>query len=359
MAHKLLIINPGSTSTKLAIYEDGTKLVQENIEHDAEELKKYENIADQVPYRRGIIDEFLKRNGTSPEDLSAVVGRGGLVKGLHPGGYIVNQDLYTALGDERYCSPHASALGGLLAKPIADDQGIPAYIYDAVTGGDLDPVFELTGMPELKRKGESHLLNSHAMAIKYAEEHGKKYEDMNFIIAHMGGGTSVSAHGGGRFIDCIGDDEGHMSPERAGTFSSLDFMDLCYSGKFTKAEMKKKLRGEGGMAAYLGTSDCRKIEEMIENGDEKAKLVYEAEALHISKDIGQMAVSHKGKVDVIILTGGVAHSKMLTDMIKGYVEFIAPVAVMAGESEMDALALGGLRLLTGEESPQTYTLPVK
>ena len=133
MAHKLLIINPGSTSTKLAIYEDGTKLVQENIEHDAEELKKYENIADQVPYRRGIIDEFLKRNGTSPEDLSAVVGRGGLVKGLHPGGYIVNQDLYTALGDERYCSPHASALGGLLAKPIADDQGIPAYIYDAVT----------------------------------------------------------------------------------------------------------------------------------------------------------------------------------------------------------------------------------
>ena len=207
MAHKLLIINPGSTSTKLAIYEDGTKLVQENIEHDAEELKKYENIADQVPYRRGIIDEFLKRNGTSPEDLSAVVGRGGLVKGLHPGGYIVNQDLYTALGDERYCSPHASALGGLLAKPIADDQGIPAYIYDAVTGGDLDPVFELTGMPELKRKGESHLLNSHAMAIKYAEEHGKKYEDMNFIIAHMGGGTSVSAHGGGRFIEfgfCLG-----------------------------------------------------------------------------------------------------------------------------------------------------------
>lgn len=359
MSYKLLIINPGSTSTKLAVYQDQTQLVQENIEHDAQHMKSFERIVDQIPFRRSIIDKFLESNHIEENSLSAVVGRGGLVAGLHAGGYEVNEDLYKALSSDKYCSPHASALGGLLAKSVAEKNNIPAYIYDAVTGGDLEPVSTITGFPEITRSSASHLLNGHAMAIKYAEENGKEYKDLNFIIAHLGGGISVSAHAHGRLIDSVGDDESHMSPERSGSLPLLVFTDLCYSGKYTKEEMKKKIRGMGGMYAHLGTSDCRKIEEMIDNGDKKAKLIYEAEALHIAKSIGQMSVVHKGKTDVIILTGGIAHSKMLTDLIKDYTDFIAPVAVMPGESEMQALAFGGLRLLSGKESPHIYTLPAK
>ncbi len=357
MSKKLLIINPGSTSTKLAIYEDQNKLFQENIEHDANQIGKFESISDQIPFRMEVIKNFMDTKGIKLEELSAVVGRGGLVSGLHAGGYIVNDDLATALGDEKYSSPHASNMGGMLAKTFSDKLDIPAYIYDAVTGGDLDEASTVTGFPEITRSSACHLLNSHAMAIKYAKSIGKSYKDLNLLIAHLGGGVSVSAHSYGKLIDSVGDDEGHFSPERSGTVPQLKLIDLCYSGEFSIADMKKKIRGKGGMYAHLGTSDCRKIEDMIKGGDSHAELIYRAQALQISKSIGLLSVTEKGNIDAIILTGGVANSQMLTDMIKEYVGFIAPVEIFPGENEMEALAFGGLRLLNGEEQTLTYKLP--
>lgn len=355
---KLLIINPGSTSTKLAVFDGPEKVLQENVEHDAAEVSKYDKIADQVPFRTEVIRQFLADNSFSPEDFDAVVGRGGIVPGLKAGGYEVNEDLATALGSDRYSSPHASNMGGLLAKAFAElAGGVPAYIYDAVTGVELDELSSITGFPEITRQGTCHLLNSHAMGIKYAESLGKDYRDMNLIVAHLGGGISVSAHTHGVVTDSVGDDEGHFSPERSGTIPQLSLIELCYSGLYSKGDMKKKIRGKGGMYAHLGTSDCRKIEAMIAEGDAHAALVYDAEALQVSKTIGLLSVTQKGKTDAIILTGGVAYSEMLTAKIKEYVEFIAPVVVLPGENEMEALALGGLRLLNGEEEPHVFVLP--
>lgn len=357
MTPKLLVINPGSTSTKLAVFEGQNKLVQENIEHDAKEIAKFHTIVEQVPFRTEVIKEFLKNNNIAIDELAAVVGRGGIVFGLHAGGYLVNDDLVTALSSDKYSSPHASNMGGLLAKAFADEVGVPAYIYDAVTGGELEEISTVTGFPEVVRSSTSHLLNSHAMAVKYSQSIGKEYKDLNLIIAHLGGGISVSAHSHGKLIDSVGDDEGHFSPERSGTIPQFALIELCYSGKYTKDEMKKKVRGKGGMYAHLGTSDCRKIEEMIANGDTHAKLVYDAEALQIAKSIGLLSVTEKGKTDAIILTGGVAHSEMLTEKIKEYVSFIAPVVVLPGENEMEALAFGALRILNNEEEARIYTLP--
>ena len=353
-----LVINPGSTSTKLAIYADDKKLVQENISHDSNELAAYKNLIDQLPFRMEIIKDFMARNGVQPEQLCAVMGRGGLVPGLKTGGYPVNDDLYTALSGP-ISSPHASNLGGLLARDIAQPLGIPAYIYDAVTSGELQDVASITGIPDIKRRSFCHVLNSRAMAIKYAESIGTEYDKLNLLVAHLGGGVSASVHAKGHIIDSLGDDDGQFSPERAGSVPGLELIRLCYSGKYTQAEMMKKIRGKGGMFAHLGTSDCRTIESMVLSGDKHAELIFRAQAYQIAKGIGLLSIALKGNCDAIILTGGLAHSKMLTDWVTEHVGFIAPVVVMPGENEMDALALGGIRLLSGREQPNTYSLPAK
>ena len=352
-----LIINPGSTSTKLAVYDGDRKLLQSSIGHKPEELLQFEKIGDQVPFRLGLIRAFMAENNIKGEDLSAVIGRGGLVFGLKTGGYIVNDDLCEALVNHAYSQPHASNLGGLLAKAIADEYHIPAYIYDAVTSGELSPVAAITGMKEILRKSFCHVLNSRAQAIRYAESIGKKYEDLNLIVVHLGGGTSASVHNHGSIIDSVGDDDGQFSPERSGSFPSLEIVRLCFSGKYTKAEMDKKIRGKGGMYAHLGTSDCREIEQMIRSGDKHADLIFQAQAYQIAKTIGLLSIALKGDCDAIILTGGMAYSEMLTDRIKDYVNFLAPVIVMPGENEMEALAQGGLRLLSGQEEANVYHLP--
>ena len=357
MSCKQLIINPGSTSTKLAVYDGDKKLLQSSIEHRPEQLLQYETIGDQVPYRLGLIKDFMAQNGVRGEELSCVMGRGGLVFGLKMGGYAVNDDLCEALVNHAYSQPHASNLGGLLARAVADEYGIPAYIYDAVTSGELSPVARITGMPEIRRASFSHVLNSHAQAIRYAKSIGKRYEDLNLIVFHLGGGTSASVHQHGVMIDSVGDDDGQFSPERAGCFPSLALVQLCYSGKFTKQEMDRKIRGKGGMYAYLGTSDAREIERRIEAGDKYADEIYQAQAYQIAKTIGLLSVALKGSCDAVILTGGLAYSKLLTDRIKEYVGFIAPVAVIPGENEMEALAQGGLRILTGREQANVYQLP--
>ena len=357
MGYKQLIINPGSTSTKLALYEDKEKVVQENVEHDAAQMQQFDSIADQIPFRMGIIRDFMARNSIQEKDLSAVMGRGGLVFGLKTGGYEVNDDLCEALVNDRLSQPHASNLGGLLARELARPLGIPAYIYDAVTGGELTELARTTGSRDIERRSFGHVLNSRAMAIRYAQENGLDYNKLNLIVAHLGGGISASVHAQGRIIDSIGDDDGQFSPERSGSVPSLELIRLCFSGDYTKADMVKKVRGKGGLFAHLGTSDCRVIEKMIKDGDQHADLVFQAQAYQIAKGIGLLSIVLKGKCDAIILTGGVARSQMLTDRIKEYVSFIAPVAVLPGENEMEALALGGLRLLSGEETARQYAIP--
>ena len=358
MGYKQLIINPGSTSTKLALYEDKEKIVQENVEHDAAQMQQFDSIADQIPFRMGIIRDFMVRNSIQEKDLSAVMGRGGLVFGLKTGGYEVNDDLCEALVNDRLSQPHASNLGGLLARELARPLGIPAYIYDAVTGGELTEVAKITGIRDIERRSFCHVLNSRAMAIRYAQENDLDYNKLNLIVAHLGGGISASVHAQGRIIDSIGDDDGQFSPERSGSVPSLELIRLCFSGDYTKADMVKKVRGKGGLFAHLGTSDCRVIEKMIKDGDQHADLVFQAQAYQIAKGIGLLSIVLKGKCDAIILTGGVARSQMLTDRIKEYVSFIAPVAVLPGENEMEALALGGLRLLSGEETARQYAIPL-
>lgn len=357
MGLQQLIINPGSTSTKLALYDGKERLVQENIAHRPEKLQGYARIPDQLPFRMAVIREFMARSGIDGKKLSAVVGRGGLVFGLKTGGYLVDEPLCRALSDSRYSQPHASNLGGLLAKALGDEFGVPAYIYDAVTSGELPEVAQITGIPDIRRRSFCHVLNSRAMAIRYAREHGVSYESLRLIVAHLGGGTSASVHVGGKIVDSVGDDDGQFSPERSGSVPSLELIRLCFSGDYTRSDMEKKVRGKGGMYAHLGTSDCREIEKRIAGGDQYADLIFQAQAYQIAKGIGLLSIVLKGRCDAIILTGGLAYSQILTDRITEYVGFIAPVCVMPGENEMEALAQGGLRLLTGEESPRRYVLP--
>lgn len=356
MALKQLIINPGSTSTKLAVYEDENKLFQETIEHSNEELMQFAALPDQVPYRLKLVKEFLAKHNVALADLDGIMGRGGMVRGIGTGGWKVDDDLVTALGSEKYCSPHASLLGGLMGHELAVEAGITAYIYDPVTGAKLPLVAKTTGYPEIVKQSTCHVLNSRAMAMRFAKENDMDYNEINVVVAHMGGGISLSAHKAGTIVDSVGDDEGPMSPERAGGAPLLDFLKLCFSGEYSEAELKKKVRGKGGMAAYLGTSDARTVEDMAAAGNETAKLLYDTIAYQVAKAVGQMAVALKGDVKGIILTGGLAYSKMLTSEIAEYVESIAPVIVMPGENEMEALALGGLRILKGEEEAQLFEL---
>lgn len=349
----ILSVNPGSTSTKIALYEDDKLVFTENIEHAREDLSGFAKIPDQLSFRKELVLKTMEEKGYKLEKLSAIVGRGGLVPHLKTGGYLVTEKMEEVLKSDSI-SPHASNLGGLIAKAIAEPLGIPAYIYDAVTSGELSEIAKVTGIPNVVRQSMCHALNSRAMARKCAEMQGKKYEDMNFVVSHLGGGISASAHRGGKIIDSVADDDGQFSPERSGSVPLLNIIELCYSGNYTKDEMIQLVRGKGGMYAHLGTSDCRIIEQRIKDGDEKAKLVFEAQAYQIAKGIGLLSITLYGKVDNIILTGGVANSKLLTSMVEQYVKFIAPVVVLPGENEMESLAHAGLRLLRGEETANEY-----
>ena len=349
-----LIVNPGSTSTKLAIFKGTQKLVQNNLEHDAKALAKFDKIADQLEYRLGEVREFLKEHGYHVKDFDAIVGRGGLVYGIGGEGYEVDDALVEALSNPELCSQHASNLGGLIGKKLADEGGIKAYIYDAVMGSYLSDIARLTGFPEFKRQPTCHVLNSRAMAMKYCENNGLDYSKNNFIVAHIGGGSSMSAHKQGKIIDIVADDEGPMSPERSGGTQLLSLMEFFEKSGMNVKDFKKRIRGKGGLLAYIGTTDGRKIEELYIEGDEKVKLVYDAMAYQISKYIGWLAPVLNGEVNAIIITGGLAHSKLLTDMVIPRVNFIAPVTVMPGECEMEALAGGGMRILSGDEIAKHY-----
>lgn len=353
MSYKILAINPGSTSTKIAYYEDENKIFSESIDHDHKELEKFEKITDQFELRQNLVLDVVRHHNVDINELSAVVARGGLIVPLKAGGYVVTEDMKNRIINGPVI-PHASNLGALIADAIASPLEIPAYIYDAVSSDEMDDFAKITGLPEIRKESLCHVLNSKAMARKSAEQIGKSYNDCNFIVAHLGGGISISAHNKGRICDLIADDCGTFSPERAGSMPMVQMIDLCYSGKYTQKEMQKKVRGNGGLKALLNTSDAREVEKMIYNGNKKAEEIYYAMAYQISKGIGQLSVVFKDNIDGIVLTGGVAYSEMLTNWIKEYVNFIAPVYILKGENELESLAFGALRILKGEEEAILY-----
>ena len=344
---KILVINPGSTSTKVAIYENEVQLNELNIEHSSDEIAKYVNINDQLNMRTQAVLDYLKAQELKPEDLDAIATRGGAFGYIKGGAYLVNETLIEACMNP--LAPHASNLAAIIGYNIGQPLGINTYIYDAVCVDEAEDMVKISGMPEITRQLFTHVLNSRAVANKVSQEINQKTDELTFIVTHMGGGISTNLISKGRFTDVVSDDEGTFSPERTGRVGERNLTKMCYSGKFNEKEMQKKVRGKGGLVAYLGTNNAQEVEKKIEQGDEKALMVYQEMAYQISKDIGSLAAAASGKVDYIVITGGIAYSKMMTNWIKEKVEFIAPVKIIPGAFEMEALALGILRVINGDE----------
>ncbi len=355
MAIKSLIINPGSTSTKLGVFEDEELIMDETLRHSTEEIAQYPNIIAQKDFRKNIILDFLKDKNIDVNSFNVIVGRGGIVKPIPGGTYEVTDALIKDLTEAKR-GEHASNLGGIIAKEIADSIGVKAYIVDPVAVDELEPIARISGIPEIERGSIDHPLNQKAMGRRYAKEVGKKYEDLNLIIVHLGGGTSCGCHDHGKMVDVFAafNGDGAFSPERANAVPPLSLVEMCFSGKYTEAEMKKKIIGNGGFNAYLGTNDAREIMKRIDEGDEKASLVMNAFIYQLAKNIGAMAAVLKGHVDQIIVTGGIAYNVRITDKISEYVSFIAPVTVYPGEAELLALAQGAIRVMNGEEEAKIY-----
>lgn len=349
----ILVINPGSTSTKIAVFQDKTPLFTESITHTPEELAPFKKVVDQLVFRRDVISRCLKEHGVSLQSLTAIVSRGGLLGPIEAGAYEVNEDMVWQL-ENRPLNEHASNVGAIIAFALKNTLQIPAYIYDGVTIDEMLPINKITGRPEFQRKGIGHNLNTRAAVHHYAESQGKRYADLTAIAVHLGGGTTVNLHHHGKIEDTINDEEGPFSPERSGELPLLDLIQECYAGHRDKDAMLKLVKTQGGLMAHLGTTDTRKVESLALGGDEKAKLIYDAMALNVAKNIGKIAPGVCGEVDVIILTGGIAYSQYFTDAVARRVRFIAPVIVLAGEDEMAALANGALRVLRGEESAKTF-----
>ena len=355
MSIKTLVINPGSTSTKVGVFEDETLLFEETLRHPTEEIAKYASVIDQKDFRKEIILDFLKEKNCDPKSLDVIVGRGGLLKPIPGGTYTVSDALLADLV-KGVQGQHASNLGGILAREIGDKLGVPSYIVDPVVVDELTDKARLSGMPELPRRSIFHALNQKAVARRYAKEHGTRYEDLNLIVIHMGGGVSVGAHDHGKVVDVnnILDGEGCFSPERSGTVPVGDLVKMCFSGKYTQQEIYKKICGNGGFNAYLHTNDARVVEKMVKEGSTEAKLVQDAFYYQIAKDAGAMAAVLCGKVDQIILTGGIAYDPYTLEVLQKYLGFIAPITVYPGEDELLALCQGALRVVTGEEKAKEY-----
>ncbi|QXM06647.1 butyrate kinase [Crassaminicella indica] len=355
----ILVINPGSTSTKVAIFKGYNNMVQKNLNHLSTELERFSKIAEQFSYRKKMILEWMEEEGFSIKELKAVVGRGGLLKPMPSGTYIVTDpmihDLKIGVQGE-----HASNLGGIIAKSIADEANVKSFIVDPVAVDEFHEVARISGLPDIKRRSLLHALNIKAVAYRVAKEKNCHVNDLNMVIAHLGGGISIVPIQKGKMIDANNANEmGPFSPERSGSVPVGDLVKMCFSGNYTLGEIKKKITGKGGLVAYLGTNDAREVEKMIDDGDEKAKLVYEAMGYQIAKEIGAMATVLKGEVDAIVLTGGMAYSKRLTEFIKNRIGFIAQVIIHPGEDEMTALNEGVHRVLSGEEKVKIYEQEVK
>lgn len=355
MSYKILIINPGSTSTKIGVYEDETQLMEETLRHSTEEIAQYATIYDQKDFRKNVILDVLKEKDVDINDIDVVVGRGGLLKPIPGGTYETTPELLEDLKVGKQ-GQHASNLGGILAKEIAAEINVPSYIVDPVVVDELADVARLSGHPLFPRISIFHALNQKAVAKRYAKEVGKNYEDLNLIVVHMGGGVSVGAHKNGKVIDVANalEGDGPFSPERSGGLPTGSLVKACFSGEYTQAEIKKMLNGNGGFNAYVGSNDMRDLLKMIDDGDKKAEAVVDAFHYQLCKEIGAMAVVLGGKVDQIILTGGIAYSAKTQEDMSKAVDWIAPITIYPGEDELLALAQGALRVMTGEEKARVY-----
>ena len=369
MKGRILIINPGSTSTKIAVYNDGEQMLETNLTHSAEEIAKYDSVMDQGGMRRDAIVNFLSQNGVALDSIDLIMARGGLITPIQAGVYAVNQDMREALIEGRN-GVHACNLSALIADDLAADinkihaeKGCPAvckaYIADAPTSDEKLPELKISGHPAFENRAAFHTLNSRAMVRRYARNVGKTNKDVTVIVAHMGGGSSVSLHRTGYVIDvndALGGD-GPMSPERAGSVPAFPLVEMCFSGKYTKAEIKKMLVGKGGAVAHLGTNDFREITARAEAGDDACKTFLKAFCIPVAKYVGAVATVVCGKVDAVVLTGGIAYSKYITEAISEMVQFIAPVEVYPGENELESLAENGYGILAGEFEVAYYQKP--
>jgi len=350
---KILVINPGSTSTKIAMYDGGRQLWMESIEHPLEEMRKYDRVYDQLDMRHDLVVATAAAKGDDLSGLAAVVSRGGPFASVRSGAYEVNEEMLEVMR-ERPIDQHASNIGMAIAKKIADRFGLKAYIYDAVTVDEMIPVTRIVGLKEMDRHGQGHNLNMRAAAINLCLKKGWDYYRKNIIVAHLGGGITLSLHSRGRIVDMISDDEGPFAPERGGGLPGFQLIKACFNGRFDEKGMFKHIQRSGGLISLLGTPDARKVEKMIADGDDYAALVYEAMALNVAKNIAKLTVVVEGRVDCIVLTGGIAYSEKFTGLIVPRVQFLAPTEILPGENEMDALAQGCLRVLKGEEKPHIF-----
>ncbi|MBU3160329.1 butyrate kinase [Clostridium frigoris] len=355
MSYKLLIINPGSTSTKIGVYEDEKEILEETLRHSSKEIDAFNSIFEQLEFRKSVILNVLKEKNFDINTLDAIVGRGGFLKSIEGGTYAVNEAMLRDLkiGVQ---GQHAANLGGIIANEIGESLNIPSFIVDPVVVDEMKDVARLSGIPDIDRKSIFHALNQKAVAKRYAKENGKKYEEVNLIVAHMGGGVTVGAHQNGKVIDVNNglDGDGPFSPERSGGLPSGDLAKLCFSGKYTLAEIQKKINGKGGFVAYLNTNDVRDALKMSQAGDKKAKLIIQAMGYQVAKEIGSCAAVLSGKVDAIILTGGIAYGEAVCNYITSRVKFIADVVIYPGEDELLALAQGGIGVLSGKEQAKVY-----
>ena len=352
MEYCILVVNPGSTSTKIAGFQGEKALLQKTIRHSGEELAPFGAIMDQAPFRLRCVEQALA--GFDLTRLDAVCARGGMLPACPSGAFAVDQDMIGYLSAITQ-GAHASNLGCVMARDLAEPLHIPAYVYDPVAVDEMPPMARITGIPELPRRMMGHALNTRAMAIRCAEAvlH-KPFDQCRLIVLHLGGGASVRLFIGGKMVDNVRDDELLFAPERSGGIAAEQLVKLCYSGKYDRGQMMKLVRGKSGLLAHLGTSDAMEVERRIAAGDEKARMVYDAMLYTAAKSIGALAAAADGRIDRIILTGGIAHSRYVTDYLTQKVGFIAPVEVMAGEFEMEALAAGASRVLAGQETPHRF-----
>ncbi len=355
MERKILVINPGSTSTKIALYEDEEKRFQKNIPHSIKDIARFEKIIDQYEFREKTIIDELEKEGIPLKELDAVVGRGGLLKPIPSGTYIINELMIKTFKKGEY-GEHASNLGGMIAYNLGKRLNIPSYIVDPVVVDEMEDLARISGMPEIERISIFHALNQKAIGRKAAYDLGKQYNEVNLIIVHLGGGISVGAHKKGKVVDVNNalNGDGPYTPERTGGLPVWQLIELTLSGKYNRNELKKKIKGQGGVVAYLGTNDMREVEKKVSDGDKQAKLIFEAMAYQVAKEVGALSTVLKGEVDAIVLTGGLAYSKIFVDWVKERVGFITKILVYPGEDEMKALALGALRVLTGQEKAKKY-----
>ncbi len=354
MSYYILAIDPGSTSTKAALYQDEQPLFELVIDHSADEIACYDSIVDQFEWRQDLIIYHLNQEGFDINNLSAVIGRGGIVKPIEGGVYEINDALWH---DTKHAElEHACNLGALIARAVADQVGVRAFIADPVVMDEMIPEARISGLPQTPRRSIFHALNTRATARIHAEKEGKRYEDLNLIMAHLGGGVTVSLHSKGRVVDtfCGMGGDGTFSPERAGRVATNTLIDLCFSGEYNRKQMQRMITGGGGFVAHLGTNSVIEVIERMKSGDEKAKLLVDAFCYNVAKDIGALATVACGDIDGVILTGGIAHSDYITEKIIERCSFISPVHIYPGENELLSLATNALAVMRGQTEVKEY-----